>query len=294
MLTELARQVGLALHNVQLDSALQASLDELRHANDELRPVARPHRGRRRRRAPQARAQPARRRAAAPGRAGGEAPPGPRTPSRTTRPTPIAMIDELQGDLQDADRTSSGRWPTASSRRCSCRAASPRRSRRRPAGRRCRRPSTSAGIRPLPHGGRGGGLLLLPRGAAERRQARRGRRHGSTVRVWEDDGVLHFEVTDDGAGFDADRRRPHRRPRLRQHGRPPGRHRRHPHGPVDPRPRHHHRRPPPRPAELTRLDHPARWSEPREMLRGQRCQVGSPPASQRRRTARGLSSSLLT
>ena len=29
-LTELARQVGLALHNVQLDSALQASLDELR------------------------------------------------------------------------------------------------------------------------------------------------------------------------------------------------------------------------------------------------------------------------
>ena len=30
MLTELARQVGLALHNVQLDSALQASLDELK------------------------------------------------------------------------------------------------------------------------------------------------------------------------------------------------------------------------------------------------------------------------
>ena len=37
MLTELARQVGLALHNVQLDTALQASLDELRQTNDELR-----------------------------------------------------------------------------------------------------------------------------------------------------------------------------------------------------------------------------------------------------------------
>ena len=37
VLTELARQVGLALHNVQLDSALQASLDNLRKANEDLR-----------------------------------------------------------------------------------------------------------------------------------------------------------------------------------------------------------------------------------------------------------------
>ncbi len=37
VLTELARQVALALHNVQLDTALQASLDELRQTNDELR-----------------------------------------------------------------------------------------------------------------------------------------------------------------------------------------------------------------------------------------------------------------
>ena len=36
-LTELARQVGLALHNVQLDSALQASLDEVQRQADELR-----------------------------------------------------------------------------------------------------------------------------------------------------------------------------------------------------------------------------------------------------------------
>ncbi len=37
VLTELARQVGLALHNVQLDSALQASLEELQSRNVELR-----------------------------------------------------------------------------------------------------------------------------------------------------------------------------------------------------------------------------------------------------------------
>ena len=36
VLTELARQVGLALHNVGLDSALQASLDELQERNEEL------------------------------------------------------------------------------------------------------------------------------------------------------------------------------------------------------------------------------------------------------------------
>ncbi|NED94412.1 sensor histidine kinase [Phytoactinopolyspora alkaliphila] len=36
VLTELARQVGLALHNVSLDTALQASLEELRQRNEEL------------------------------------------------------------------------------------------------------------------------------------------------------------------------------------------------------------------------------------------------------------------
>jgi signal transduction histidine kinase len=36
-ITELARQVGLALHNVKLDSALQESLDEVRRQADELR-----------------------------------------------------------------------------------------------------------------------------------------------------------------------------------------------------------------------------------------------------------------
>jgi len=37
ILTELARQVGLALHNVQLDSALQSSLEEVQRQADELR-----------------------------------------------------------------------------------------------------------------------------------------------------------------------------------------------------------------------------------------------------------------
>jgi signal transduction histidine kinase len=36
MLTELARQLGLALHNMELDSALQATLDEVRRQADEL------------------------------------------------------------------------------------------------------------------------------------------------------------------------------------------------------------------------------------------------------------------
>ena len=37
VVVELARQVGLALHNVQLDSALQASIEEVQRANEELR-----------------------------------------------------------------------------------------------------------------------------------------------------------------------------------------------------------------------------------------------------------------
>ncbi len=37
ILNELARQVGLALHNVQLDSALQSTLDEVRRQAEELR-----------------------------------------------------------------------------------------------------------------------------------------------------------------------------------------------------------------------------------------------------------------
>ena len=44
VLTELARQIGLALHNVQLDTALQASLDQLQRAQPGTPGITRPHR----------------------------------------------------------------------------------------------------------------------------------------------------------------------------------------------------------------------------------------------------------
>ena len=50
VLTELARQAGLAFHNARLDSALQTTLDALRHAGRGTARVPGPHRGQRRRR----------------------------------------------------------------------------------------------------------------------------------------------------------------------------------------------------------------------------------------------------
>ena len=84
VLTDLARQLGLALHNVRLDTALQATLDELQVRNEELRAsrariVAAADECRR-----ADRTQPARRRPAAPRRAGREARPGP--PAARGRP----------------------------------------------------------------------------------------------------------------------------------------------------------------------------------------------------------------
>ena len=54
VLTELARQVGLALHNVRLDSALQASLETLQERNERAPGLPAPHRHRGRRVAPAA------------------------------------------------------------------------------------------------------------------------------------------------------------------------------------------------------------------------------------------------
>ena len=83
-------------------------------------------------------------------------------------------------DARGAARRRAGRrspscasWPTASTRRCCATAGCPRRC-RPPANRAVlptdgRSPTSSAAIEPS----RGGGLLLLPRGDAERRQARR-------------------------------------------------------------------------------------------------------------------------
>ncbi len=72
MLTELARQVGLAFHNSQLDAALQTTLDEVRKQAEELREsrariVASGDAERRR-----VEREPPRRRPAAPRRARGE------------------------------------------------------------------------------------------------------------------------------------------------------------------------------------------------------------------------------
>ena len=58
----------------------------------------------------------------------------------------------------------------------------------------------------VPRGRRGGRLLLLPRGAAERREVREARGR-ATVRLAQVDGSLRFEVTDDGVGFDPARPR---------------------------------------------------------------------------------------
>ena len=116
-LTELARQVGLALHNVKLDSALQESLDEVRRQADELR-ASRARiveAGDAQRRAH--RARPARRRAAASRRARGER--EPRAPDRRHRSR------RRQGDARADRQGSAGSGAgaprtsrTASTRRC--------------------------------------------------------------------------------------------------------------------------------------------------------------------------------
>ena len=276
VLTELARQVGLALHNVQLDTALQASLDELQLAQRGAAGLAGPHRRRRRRRAAQARAQPPRRRPAAPRGAGRQAAPRPRR--GRGRPRRRDGDDRRdQGRRADARSPSCARWPTASSRRCSCRAASPRRCRRPPAGPRCRprssstasaatatrsrRPSTSACSR------RCRTPASTPATAAT--VTVRGRR-APTARCGSRSPTTAPGSTPHGGGA--------ARPRLRQHGRPPGRLRR------------HARRCASAPGAGTTI---AGRSRCRWLIAhvDPRCiagvsQAGSPPASQRRRTIR--------
>ena len=173
MLTEFARQVGLALHNVELDSALQESLDEVRTS------------GRRAARLTLARivggigcgatadrAQPPRRRPTAPRGAGGERPAG--APARRARPRGSGKILDQLGrgaskrPSSELRALAHGIYPPLLIDR-----ASPKRCARRPARRaadRGRRRRTRAVLARA--GGRG--LLLLPRGVAERGQARRG------------------------------------------------------------------------------------------------------------------------
>ena len=117
VLGELARQVGLALHNVRLDSPCRPVLEELQVRNQELqasraRIVAAADES-----PPPDRAQPPRR-----------GPAAPRRPRREGRPGQAADRRRPGDRRRDARRaprrrpgtsTSSGSWPTASTRRCS-------------------------------------------------------------------------------------------------------------------------------------------------------------------------------
>ena len=190
--------MALALHNPSLDSALQASLDDLRQANDEL--------------------QASRARIVASADASAQI-------ERNLHDGAQQHLVALAVKLRLARDSS----PSADPRRC--RAARRARPRVQDAiqqlrdlahgiyppllmdtgwPRRCgpRRPRSPLAVTAsadgpraaIPQRGRGGRLLLLPRGAAERRQARpRRARHDHAARPA---GELLFEVADDGPGFD--------------------------------------------------------------------------------------------
>ena len=178
-LTELARQVGLALHNVKLDSALQESLDAVRRQADELR-------------ASRARIVEAtdteRRRIERDLHDGAQQhlvalAVGVRLARQIADSDPEQAKDDARPDRARPPGGGAGAaQPRA--RHLPAAADGPRAPRR--AAR--RRPDRAAladdgrgrGRRPLPAAGRGRGLLLLPRGAAERGQARgRGRERWS-------------------------------------------------------------------------------------------------------------------
>ncbi len=239
VLTEIARQIGLALHNVQLDTALQASLDELRSPQPGAAGLAGAHRGRRRQRTAQARTQPPRRRPAAPRGTCREAAPRPRR--GRGRPRRRDGDDRRdQGRRADRDRRAAGAGPrhlpaAAGVGRTVRGAAGGRRPSR--AADHCRASTTSVAT------------ATTSRPPCTSARSRRSRTPASTparapsaaVTVTDADDVLRFEITDDGAGFDMSTGAG-ARPRLRQHGRPPRRVRRSGRRDVRTRRRHHSHR----------------------------------------------------
>jgi GAF domain-containing protein len=170
VLTELARQVGLACHNAQLDTALQTTLDELRKQADELRE--------------------SRARIVASGdaeRARGAHPHDGAQQNLVALAVSLRLAKDILADdprrlyemLDQLAWTSSRPSPScASSRTASTRrlAASARidghRAGRQPV-------AQQRGHRPVLARYRGRRLFLLPGGAAERRQARAGRPGGN-------------------------------------------------------------------------------------------------------------------
>ncbi len=200
VLTEIARQIGLALHNVQLDTALQASLDELRIRNQELqdsraRIVAAGDSERRKlERNLHDGAQQHLVALAVKLRLARDA-------VEDDPADAMSMIDEIKGDVQ----TAIARTPGARPRHLPAAARVGRAHRRAPCGGRAeprsRRPSissmsdvtattsrlrsTSARLEALQNAGKHAGEDAT-----------------ATVTVVEADGVLSFEIRDDGAGFD--------------------------------------------------------------------------------------------
>ena len=276
VLTELARQVGLALHNVQLDTALQASLDELRLRNDELqqsraRIVAAGDAERRKlERNLHDGAQQHLVALAVKLRLAGDAVDDDPDDAK-------AMIDELRATCRRPS-PSCARSPTASSRRCSCRsglgggAARPP-----PAGRRCPTTVEVDGV------GRYSGEIEAAVYFCCSRRCRTRASTPATAASATCAGVARTTARcasrwPTTAPASTRRRRRGRGPRLRQHGRPPGCLRRHPHGELRAR----------------RGDDGERITAGVTSRRRGQAQAGSPPDSHRRRTIRGESSSLLT
>ena len=199
VLTELARQVGLALHNVQLDSALQESLENLKQANDDL--------------------QASRARIVASGDAERRKIERNLHDGAQQHLVALAVNLRLTKDMLDDDPESAAEMldaladavkETIQELRDLAHGIYPpllmdsglAEALRAAANRSPLAVSVDAdGRRPLPQRGRGGGVLLLPRGAAERRQAR-SRRHGPRSRSAKTPTGSQFEVVDDGPGFD--------------------------------------------------------------------------------------------
>ena len=221
VLADLARQVGLALHNSQLDTALQTTLDEVRKQADALREsrariVASGDAERRRvERNLHDGAQQHLVALAVNLRLA-------RDIIVDDQEAGLEMLDQLAGEVQETIQElrelAHGIYPPLlvdSGLVEALRAAANRNP--LPVDDRGRRD------RPVPVGDGGGGLLLLSRGAAERGQARAGRaRRGPAVggvRWIALHGVRRRTGVRPGEGPAG--------PRLRQHGRPVGRHRRH-------------------------------------------------------------------
>ena len=275
--SELARQVGLALHNVQLDSALQESLEEVQRTNAELvesrlRIVTAGDAQRRRLErdlhdgAQQHLVAMAVKL---------------RLAEDLTEDDPAeaaSVIVELRRDLQDAiaelRALAHGIFPPLLSSGGLMEAL--------PAA-----ASRSALVTSVEFDGVGrytpeieAAVYFCCLEALQNAGKHAGERATALVRVT-DAGALRFEVVDDGVGFDT---RPvgDRRPRLREHGRPPRGDRRQARRRLEPRRRH---------------DDPGR--DPAARLSGQdgscqRGKSGSPPASQRARMPRPPKSSFAT